>query len=164
MSGFSVRLLRMADAHRLAPLVAAFAQASRRGAPRRPDEYFSETLLTDKTAEIFGVFDGDTLAGFALLVDLPDLVTGMRTGVIKALFAEHSRHGQGVEARLLEGIVSEGISRGWLHLDWQVTENSPVDVAALNITGLDEAAGPSLYRIEIDRPGKVTGKDGAPIG
>lgn len=154
----------MADAHQLAPLVAAFAQASRRGAPRRPDQYFAETLLADKTAEIFGAFEGETLVGFAMLIDIPDLVTGMRIGEIKALFVEHNSREKGIESALFAGIVSEGVSRGWLHLDWQITESSSLDVKGFNIADLVENIGPQLYRLEIERPGRVTGKDGAPIG
>src|SRR5690606_31960254 len=47
-----ISLLRLKEARDLAPLLAAYAQALKRGAPRRPDEFYAETLLQDRTAEV----------------------------------------------------------------------------------------------------------------
>ena len=54
MAEIVVSKLDLADAHELAPLVAASVQDRKRGAPRAPDQYYAELLLKDRTAEIIG--------------------------------------------------------------------------------------------------------------
>ena len=73
--------LRLKDAHVLAPLLAAYTQSLKRGAPRRPDEYYAETLLQDRAVEVVGASLDGELVGFALFYDLPDPVSGMRHGL-----------------------------------------------------------------------------------
>ena len=41
--------IHLRDALKLAPLIAAYGQALKRGAPRRPDQYYAEQLLQDRT-------------------------------------------------------------------------------------------------------------------
>ncbi|WP_181705037.1 GNAT family N-acetyltransferase [Chthonobacter rhizosphaerae] len=150
----TVRALGQKDAHDLAPLIAANAQAVKRGAPRRPDEYYAELLVSDRTAQVVGAFDGDRLVGFAVFFDLPDPVSGLRVGMIEALYTAPEVFGEGVDRRLVETLVTEGQSRGWARLRWMLPK--PVDPSA---TGLpeaslaDEIARPStarLYEIVID--------------
>jgi|GEM_PF-4219369 len=40
-----IALLHLRDAHEFAPLLASYAQALKRGAPRRPDDFYAEHLL-----------------------------------------------------------------------------------------------------------------------
>ena len=42
--------LHLSHAHEFAPLLASYAQALKRGAPRRPDDYYAENLLRDRAA------------------------------------------------------------------------------------------------------------------
>jgi hypothetical protein len=39
-----IALLHLRDAHEFAPLLASYAQALKRGAPRRPDDFYAEHL------------------------------------------------------------------------------------------------------------------------
>jgi hypothetical protein len=43
-----ISLLRLNDAHQFSPLLAAYVQSLKRGAPRRPDDFYAETLLQDR--------------------------------------------------------------------------------------------------------------------
>ena len=72
MTTTQIRALRLDDAHKLAPLIAENAQALRRGAPRRPDAYYAERILSDKTAEVLGAFEGDKLVGAVMYGDTAD--------------------------------------------------------------------------------------------
>lgn len=150
----TVRVLGLADARSLAPLIAAHAQALKRGAPRRPDTYFAELLLADPVAQVVGAFSDDRLVGFAVFFDLPDPVSGLRVGLVEALYAAPAVFDLAVDRRLVETLVTEGQSRGWARLVWMVPK--PVDPSA---TGLPETplanalarpSGTRLYEIVID--------------
>ena len=54
MTGIAIERLTLADAHELAPLIAAYAQDRKRGAPREADQFYAELLLNDRAAEILG--------------------------------------------------------------------------------------------------------------
>lgn len=118
MSTTEIRALGLDDAHQLAPLIAENAQALKRGAPRRPDEFYAERILGDKTAEVLGAFDGGHLIGFAVFFDLPELIT-------------------------------EGHSRGWLHLRWIVPGKNTPAVALYE--KIAEPNHRKSYVIPIDR-------------
>lgn len=151
----TVKALGQKDAHKLAPLIAAYAQAMRRGAPRRPDEYYAELLTTDRTAEVLGAFDGEDLVGFAVFFDLPDTISGLRIGQLDDIYVLPEHRKTGIGRRFVETLTVEGQSRGWARLRWTVPK--PVDAAATGLpeeTGLYEELGrPStsrLYEIVID--------------
>jgi GNAT superfamily N-acetyltransferase len=151
----TTKALSQKDAHKLAPLIAAYAQAMRRGAPRRPDEYYAELLTSDRTAEVVGAFKGDELVGFAMFFDLPDTISGLRIGQVDDIYVVPEHRGGGIGRQLLETLKSEGQSRGWSRLRWIIPK--PVDAAATGTphdTELyDELAAPSasrLYEIVID--------------
>ena len=76
----TIAALTQKDAHQLAPIIAAYAQAMKRGAPRRPDEYYAELLAEDPATEVLGAFVGEELVGFAVFFDLPDTMSGHRFG------------------------------------------------------------------------------------
>lgn len=108
--------LRLKDAHVLAPLIAAYAQSLKRGAPRRPDEFYAETLLQDRSAELLGArIDGD-LVGFVVFFDLPDPVTGMRIGQVDHLYVHHEHRRKGIAESMIDLLCEESDSRGWSRL------------------------------------------------
>ena len=111
-----ITLLRLRDARHLAPLLAAYAQALKRGAPRRPDEFYAETLLQDRTAEVMGArIDGD-LVGFAIFTDLPDPVTGLRCGQVDHLYVHHDHRKKGIAKALIDLLADQAEERGWSRL------------------------------------------------
>lgn len=118
--------LTLADAHELAPLLAAHVQELKRGAPRRPDDFYAELLLQDRSAEVFGARLGGRLVGFALYFDQPDPVSGMRRCQLDDLFVIQDSRDQGVVRALVAGLLEEGKRRGWSGLRWMVPEKTPV--------------------------------------
>lgn len=151
----TVKALGQKDAHKLAPLLAAYAQAMRRGAPRRPDEYYAELLTADRTAEVIGAFEGDELVGFAVFFDLPETITGYRAGQLEDIFVLPAHRKKGIGRRFVEALRVEGQSRGWSRLRWIIPK--PVDSAATGIPEeqslYEELAKPAvqrLYEIQID--------------
>ncbi len=112
-----IAILRLNDAHELAPLIAAYGQSLKRGAPRRPDEFYAETLLQDRVAELLGArLDGE-LVGFLVFYDLPDPVSGMRVGQVDHLYVHHAHRRKGIAEAMLDLLAEEGDSRGWRQLD-----------------------------------------------
>ncbi len=116
----AVRRLKLADAHKLAPLLAAYTQDQKRGAPGQPDEYYAELLLKDPVAEIVGCWHDERLVGFAVYLDLPDTMSGLRSGQLDDVFVIQDARDHGFGHRLVEAIVAEGRARGWTHLRWMV--------------------------------------------
>lgn len=151
----TVKALGQKDAHKLAPLLAAYAQAMKRGAPRRPDEYYAELLTADRTAEVIGAFEGDELVGFAVFFDLPETITGYRAGQLEDIYVLPAHRKKGIGRRFVETLRIEGQSRGWSRLRWIIPK--PVDSAATGIPEeqslYEELAKPAvqrLYEIQID--------------
>lgn len=151
MSDIEIERLTLVDAHELAPLVAAYAQDRKRGAPRRPDEYYAEVLLSDRTAELLGARLGGKLVGFAVYFDLPDTTTGLRAGQLDDLYVDHPERGQGIGRALVKALVEEGPKRGWTHLRWMVPEKPP-EARKLAETLAEPGRWPSFI-IQIERPG-----------
>jgi GNAT superfamily N-acetyltransferase len=127
----------------------------RRGAPRRPDEYYAELLTSDRTARVVGAFVDDELVGFATFFDLPDTISGLRIGQIDDIYVLPGQRGRGIGRKLLEALTAEGQSRGWSRLRWIIPK--PVDVASTGVPYeteiYEEMATPStsrLYEIVID--------------
>jgi len=149
MSKPEIRALGLDDAHQLAPLIAENAQALKRGAPRRPDEFYAERILGDKNAEVLGAFDGGKLIGFAVYFDLPELITGLRLGQLDDIYVHPDHRRNGIARRMIELLVEEGHKRGWLHLRWLVPgKNVPA------VTLYEKIAEPDhrkSYVIPIDR-------------
>jgi GNAT superfamily N-acetyltransferase len=120
MDEIAVRPLRLADAHQLAPLLAAYTQDQKRGAPRPPDQYYAELLLKDPVAEIVGAWQNGRLVGFAVYLDLPDTMSGLRAGQLDDLFVIQDAREHGIGHVLVEAVVAQGEKRGWTHLRWMV--------------------------------------------
>lgn len=150
MSNIEVTTLTLADAHELAPLIAAYTQDRKRGAPGRPDDYFAELLLSDRTAEIHGARLGTKLVGFSVFFDLPDTMTGMRAGQLDELFVDHLARRQGVGRALVNALSEEGRHRGWTHLRWMVPKK-PAAAGRL-AKALAEPGSWANYAIRIERP------------
>lgn len=111
-----ISLLRLKDARDFAPLLAAYAQALKRGAPRRPDEFYAESLLQDRTAEVIGArLDGE-LVGFAIFTDLPDPLTGLRCGQVDHLYVHHDHRKKGIGKALIDLLAEQAEERGWPRL------------------------------------------------
>ena len=111
-----INQLRLKDAHELAPLIAAYAQALKRGAPRQPDEYYAEQLLQDRTAEFLGARIDGALVGFLALYDLPEPVSGMRAGQADHLYVHHDHRGKGIAKAMVDVLADQAESRGWSKL------------------------------------------------
>ena len=109
--------LRLRDAQHLAPLIAAYAQSVTRGAPRRPDAFFAETLLQDRVAELLGARINGELVGFLVFYDLPDPLTGMRIGRVDHIYVHHEHRRKGIAKAMIDLLAEEGDSRGWRALD-----------------------------------------------
>lgn len=111
-----ISLIRLKDARDLAPLLAAYTQALKRGAPRRPDEYYAETLLQDRTAEVMGARLDGTLVGFAIFTDLPDPLSGMRLGQLDHLYVHHDHRKLGIAKALVDVLSDQAEERSWVRL------------------------------------------------
>lgn len=111
-----ISLLGLAQAHEFAPLLADYVQALKRGAPRRPDDFYAETILQDATVNVLGARLDGKLVGFAIFHDLPDPVSGLRSGVVDHLFVHHEHRGQGIARALIDLLSDEAESRGWARL------------------------------------------------
>ncbi|HEU4985869.1 MAG TPA: GNAT family N-acetyltransferase [Rhizobiaceae bacterium] len=109
-------LLRLNDARQLAPLLAAYTQSLKRGAPRRPDEYYAETLLQDRSAEILGARIDGALVGFAVFHDLPEPLSGRRCGMVEHLYVHHDHRGRGIARALVDVLADQAEERGWARL------------------------------------------------
>ncbi len=141
--------LSLKDAHELAPLIAACVQDRKRGAPRAPDEYYAETLLKDRNAEIIGARLEDRLVGYAVYFDLPDTMTGMRTGQLDDLFVMQDARGQKIGQALLDALIEEGAKRGWQRIRWMVPEKP--ETARRFAERLAEQGGWLAYSVPVVR-------------
>ena len=149
MSKTEIKALGPDEAHQLAPLIAENAQALVRGAPRRPDEYYAERILGDKSAEVIGTFEGDDLIGFAVFFDLPELITGLRIGQLDDIYVHPEHRNTGLGRKMIEWLINEGKERGWLHLRWLVPgKNTPAVALYEKIAEPDHRKS---YVIPIDR-------------
>jgi GNAT superfamily N-acetyltransferase len=111
-----IALLRLKDARELAPLLAAYVQALKRGAPRQPDEFYAESLLQDRTCEIIGARLDGGLVGFAIFTDLPDPITGLRCGQVDHLYVHHDHRSKGIGKALVDLLADQAEERAWSRL------------------------------------------------
>jgi GNAT superfamily N-acetyltransferase len=147
MSGLAIARLSLADAHDLAPLLSAYAQARKRGAPRAPDEFYAERLVNDPVAAVLGARDGERLVGFAVFAELPEPLTGLRIGQLSDLFVIQDAQGQGIGRALVSAIAEEGRKRGWGELRWLVPDKA--EAARLLADRLARPGRSSAYVVDL---------------
>jgi Acetyltransferases len=111
-----ISLLRLKDAPALAPLLAAYIQSLKRGAPRRPDLYYAEALLQDRVVEVMGAWVDNELVGFAIYFDLPDPVSGLRYALLEHLYVHHDHRGKGIAKAIIDVVADQAEERGWERL------------------------------------------------
>jgi GNAT superfamily N-acetyltransferase len=111
-----ISLLHLNDTHEFSPLLASYAQALKRGAPRRPDDYYAENLLRDRAAEIAGARLDGKLVGFVIFYDLPEPVSGMRAGQVDHIYVHHDHRGKGIAKALIDVLADKAEERGWTKL------------------------------------------------
>lgn len=104
------------DALKLAPLIAAYGQALKRGAPRQPDQYYAEQLLQDRTAEFLGATINGEMVGFILFYDLPEPVSGKRAGQCDHVYVHHDYRGKGIARAMVDVLADLAEPRGWSKL------------------------------------------------
>lgn len=142
--------LRLRDAHEFAPLLAGYAQALKRGAPRRPDDFYAEALLQDRVAEVLGARIDGALVGFLVYVDMPEPVSGMRCGVVDHVYVHHDHRSKGIAKALVDLLADQGEERGWSKLILNAPRQ-PEDGRKL----YEQIAAPadwSSFIIRFDRP------------
>ena len=111
-----IEQLRLSHSLALAPLIAAYAQALKRGAPRQPDQYYAEQLLQDRSAEFLGAFIDGVLVGFVMFYDLPEPVSGLRCGQADHIYVHHDHRGKGIAKALVDVLADQAPARGWSKL------------------------------------------------
>ena len=111
-----ISLLHLRDARELAPLLADYAQALKRGAPRRPDEYYAEKLLQDRSAELLGARIDGVLVGFVIFYDLPEPVSGMRAGQVDHIYVHHDHRKKAIAKALIDVLADKAEERTWSKL------------------------------------------------
>jgi GNAT superfamily N-acetyltransferase len=111
-----IRLLRLKDARDFAPLIADYNQAMFSGAPGAPDKVYAEQLLQDRTAEVLGARLDGALVGFLMFYDLPDLWTGMRSGLAEHIYVHHRHRRKGIARAMVDLLGEEAEARGWSKL------------------------------------------------
>jgi GNAT superfamily N-acetyltransferase len=128
----TIRPLPSAERHRLAPLLSAYAAEMREvlaGAAVATPEAQAALLATHPAAEILvAERDGEPL-GFALLLDLPEIVFARRCGQLDDLFVLPAQRGQGIARALIAAALDLGRARGWSHLRWFVPERDAAAIA-----------------------------------
>ena len=147
MSTIETSPLSIGSAHELAPLLAACAQERGRGAPRRPDEFYAELLLNDRTASILGARLDGHLVGYAVFFDLPNTMNGRRIGQLDEMFVIQDSREKGVGKALLDAVSAEAVGRDWDELRWVVPEKPPVARALAERFG--HPAGWSVFSVPL---------------
>jgi GNAT superfamily N-acetyltransferase len=122
MGKTEIRRLTPADAHDLAPLLAAYAQDRKRGAPRVPDDFYAERLLGVTALETLGICEGERLLGFAMLAELPDMMTGLKLGELTDIFVLQDARGRGLGRALVASVIEAGRRHGWSEVRWLVPD------------------------------------------
>ncbi len=111
-----IAFLHLRDAHDLAPLLASYTQALKRGAPRRPDDFYAEHLLQDRATEILGASVDGNLVGFVIFYDLPEPVSGLRAAQVDHIYVHHDHRGKGIAKALIDVLADKAEERSWSKL------------------------------------------------
>ena len=99
------------------------------GGTHDPDPAFSERLLRDPDVRVWGAFEGSDLIGFAVVMELPDAIHRMVTGMMDDLFVAPAWRHRGVARALIDAIVAHGKAQGWSHVRWLVHAGDAAAIA-----------------------------------
>ena len=129
--GVTIRRLAAEDAVALASLLAAYGTEMRHGQGAGAEARArADALLADPIAEVLGGFLGDELTAFAVFFDLPEAISGGRSGQLDDLYVLPPARGRRLAQRLIAAIADTGRSRAWIHLRWLVPEDNPGAIRA----------------------------------
>ena len=116
----------------LAPLFAAYAAEMRAvlaGATIATPEAQAALLARHPAAEVLvAERDGEWL-GFAIILDLPEVVFARSCGQLDDLFVRPEARGQGIARALIGAVCDLGRERQWSHLRWFVPEGDAAAIA-----------------------------------
>lgn len=140
--------LTVADAPRLAVLLAEYSAALLGRDAGAPDEVYAAKLICEPMVAVAGAELDGKLVGFAVYYDLPEAISGKRAGQLDDLFVASACRGRGVAQALIACLVEEGAALGWIHLRWMVPEANP---AAALYDRIAERAPWRNYVIRIDK-------------
>lgn len=89
------------------------------------------------------------LVGFAIFFDLPEIITGLRTGQLDEIYVHPDARNKGIGRHMIEWLASEGARRGWAQLRWIVPGKNAPAVALYD--KIAEPADWKGYIIQVDR-------------
>ncbi|WP_367027101.1 GNAT family N-acetyltransferase [Methylococcus sp. ANG] len=127
----TLRRLVVHDAVALASLLAAYGDEMRHGQGAGANALArANALIADPVAEVLGGFLGGELVAFAVFFDLPEAISGGRSGQLDDLYVLPAARGKRLAQRLIAAIADTGRSRAWIHLRWLVPEDNPDAIRA----------------------------------
>jgi len=127
----TLRRLVAEDAVALASPVAAYGDEMRHGQGAGANALArADALIADPIAEVLGGFLGDELVAFAVFFDLPEAISGGRSGQLDDLYVLPAARGKRLAQRLITAIADTGRSRAWIHLRWLIPEDNPDAIRA----------------------------------
>lgn len=122
----TLRRLVAHEAVALASLLAAYGDEMRHGQGAGANALArANALIADPFAEVLGGFLGDELVAFAVFFDLPEAISGGRSGQLDDLYVLPAARGKRLAQRLIAAIADTARSRAWIHLRWLVPEDNP---------------------------------------
>ncbi|WP_164498387.1 GNAT family N-acetyltransferase [Pseudomonas aeruginosa] len=127
----TLRRLIAHDAVALASLLAAYGDEMRHEQGAGANALArANALIADPIVEVLGGFLGDELVAFAVFFDLPEAISGGRSGQLDDLYVLPAARGKRLAQRLIAAIADIGRSRAWIHLRWLVPEDNPDAIRA----------------------------------
>ncbi|EOF7684373.1 GNAT family N-acetyltransferase [Pseudomonas aeruginosa] len=127
----TLRRLVAHEAVALASLLAAYGDEMRHGQGAGANALaHANALIADPVAEVLGGFLGGELVAFAVFFDLPEAISGGRSGQLDDLYVLPAARGKRLAQRLIAAIADTGRSRAWIHLRWLVPEDNPDAIRA----------------------------------
>ncbi len=146
-----IRPIPPAERHALAPLFAAYAAEMRgvlAGAAIATPEAQAALLARHPAAEVLVAEQAGDWLGFAIFLDLPEVVFARSCGQLDDLFVRPEARGRGVARALIDAVCNLGRGRHWSHLRWFVPEGDIVAIALYE--GIAERADWRSYVIRLD--------------
>ncbi|MCO7639755.1 GNAT family N-acetyltransferase [Pseudomonas sp. S 311-6] len=127
----TLRRLVAHDAVALASLLAAYGDEMRHEQGAGANALArANALIADPIVEVLGGFLGDELVAFAVFFDLPEAISGGRSGQLDDLYVLPAARGKRLAQRLIAAIADIGRSRAWIHLRWLIPEDNPDAIRA----------------------------------